>query len=209
MALTPIGLNIPAQTDAFDPATDFGDLATSLVGRVVVPVANTAARDALAVAVPPTTAAPLLVIRADAPTTLEISTAPGVWDTIAGGTPAQTVNTFGAGGPFTNTSPAIFTTATWSFPPPRSGIAHARCVLDVTGTGAFGYAAFSVAVNGVDQQPAYMYQGAATLRAEIPALAAMQRVRVGTPVSLVLKLAVFSASGSATVNSGRWEVNTF
>ena len=66
MPLTSIGLNIPAGTDAFDPVADFSDLAGSLIGRVVVPVANTTARDALATAVAPTTSNPLIVYRSDA-----------------------------------------------------------------------------------------------------------------------------------------------
>src|SRR3954471_23751364 len=84
MALTPIGLNVPAGTDAFDPQVDFGDLATSLIGRTVVPVANVTARAALATLVAPTSSKPLVVFRADATAgqQIEYSTNGSTWTTV-------------------------------------------------------------------------------------------------------------------------------
>jgi hypothetical protein len=67
MPLTPIGLNIPAGTDAFDPQVDFSDLAASLINRTIVPVANVTDRAAVATAIGPTATKPLVVIRANAP----------------------------------------------------------------------------------------------------------------------------------------------
>ncbi|MBD7949582.1 hypothetical protein [Oerskovia rustica] len=68
MATTPTGLIVPAGTDVFDPDGDLRTLAGSLDGRLIVPVANTTARDALAAAFTPSTAKPLLVYRSDAGT---------------------------------------------------------------------------------------------------------------------------------------------
>lgn len=65
MATTPTGLDVPAGTDVFDPDGDLRALAASLTGRVIVPVPNATARDALAAALPPGLAAPLFVWRAD------------------------------------------------------------------------------------------------------------------------------------------------
>ena len=67
MATTPTGLDVPAVTDAFDPDGDIRGLAGSLDGRIIVPVPNITARNALAAALTPTPAAPLYVDRADAP----------------------------------------------------------------------------------------------------------------------------------------------
>lgn len=61
-----LGIEVPAGTDAFDPAGDMTELGASLAGRVIVPVANTTARDLLATQVPPSTGQPLIVYRADA-----------------------------------------------------------------------------------------------------------------------------------------------
>lgn len=72
MVTTALGLNVPAGTDPFDPQVDIGDLATSLEGRVIVPVANVAARTALVAAVTPSVAEPLYVFRADAPAGLQL-----------------------------------------------------------------------------------------------------------------------------------------
>lgn len=47
MAVDASGLQVPAAVDPFDPPADFAALATSLRGRVVVPVANAAARASL------------------------------------------------------------------------------------------------------------------------------------------------------------------
>ena len=67
MATTPTGVTVPAGTDVFDPDGDMRDLATSLEGRIIVPVPNTAARDALAAALAPSATEPLYVHRHDAP----------------------------------------------------------------------------------------------------------------------------------------------
>jgi len=85
MVLTATGLNVPAQTEPFDPATDFADLAASMEGRIIVPVANVAARAALVTAVSPTTAEPLFVYRADAAPglQLEVTTNGTTWAAVA------------------------------------------------------------------------------------------------------------------------------
>jgi len=67
MAVTPTGLVVPVGSEAFDPATDITDLATSLTGRIMVPVANVSARNALYAAVGASASKPLVVFRADAP----------------------------------------------------------------------------------------------------------------------------------------------
>lgn len=67
MALNDIGLEVPAGTDMFDPDGDMRALGISLMGRVIIPVANTAEKDALATLLNPTPANPLYVHRADAP----------------------------------------------------------------------------------------------------------------------------------------------
>lgn len=87
MPLTNIGLNIPAGTDAFDPATDFADLAASLVGRTIIPVANATDRDALAVSIGVTPAKPLIVFRANAPTyrAIEYTTNGTTWQALTEG----------------------------------------------------------------------------------------------------------------------------
>jgi len=47
MATNDVGIEVPSTTDAFDPDGDMRDMATSLIPRVVIPVANDTARDAL------------------------------------------------------------------------------------------------------------------------------------------------------------------
>lgn len=61
MATNAIGVEVPAGTDVFDPQGDMVDLADSLEGRVILPVANSAARDALAAALSPSATEPLIV----------------------------------------------------------------------------------------------------------------------------------------------------
>ena len=70
MATNVLGLDVPAGSDPFDPAGDMSDLALSQAGRIVVPVANQAARNALHAALvsagkTPSGTTPLLVRRAD------------------------------------------------------------------------------------------------------------------------------------------------
>ena len=72
MATTPTGLIVPAGTDVFDPDGDMRDLATSLEGRIIVPVANTTDRATLAAAVSPTPTEPLYAHRIDAPAGREL-----------------------------------------------------------------------------------------------------------------------------------------
>jgi hypothetical protein len=72
MATNPLGLEYPEGADAFQPHTDIQALADSARGRVIVPVASEAVRDALETALPPSTAEPLYVFRADAPAGREI-----------------------------------------------------------------------------------------------------------------------------------------
>lgn len=66
-----LGIEVPAGTDAFDPQNDMVELGASLEGRIIIPVANVAARTALATTLGPTPAEPLYVHRADAPAGLE------------------------------------------------------------------------------------------------------------------------------------------
>ena len=47
MATNDAGIEVPSTTDAFDPDGDMRAMATSLIPRVVIPVANDTARDAL------------------------------------------------------------------------------------------------------------------------------------------------------------------
>ena len=49
MAADAFGIEIPADSDAFDPSGDMRDMGASLHSRIVVPVVNTTARDALTV----------------------------------------------------------------------------------------------------------------------------------------------------------------
>ncbi|MFF2621308.1 hypothetical protein [Oerskovia jenensis] len=65
MATTPTGLDVPAGTDPFDPDGDLRALGASLAGRIIVPVPNKTAREALAAAVTPTASEPLYVHRTD------------------------------------------------------------------------------------------------------------------------------------------------
>lgn len=67
MALNPAGIEVPASTDVFDPDGDMRDMGTSLAPRVVVTVANVAARTAYASSRTPSASSPLLVYRANAP----------------------------------------------------------------------------------------------------------------------------------------------
>ncbi|MHA7132531.1 hypothetical protein [Oerskovia turbata] len=91
MATTPTGLDVPAGTDVFDPDGDLRDLAGSLTGRISVPVANAADRDALAAAVAPTPASPLTVRRQDTGVT-ETNTGGTTWTRIAGPVTDHLVN---------------------------------------------------------------------------------------------------------------------
>jgi hypothetical protein len=72
MATNPLGLEYPEGADSFQPHTDIQALADSARGRVIVPVASEAERDALETALPPSTSLPLYVFRADAPVGREI-----------------------------------------------------------------------------------------------------------------------------------------
>lgn len=67
MATNGIGAQYPTGADEFAPHLDIEGLADSLVGRVVVPVANSTAAAAVAAAVSPSASNPLYVHRADAP----------------------------------------------------------------------------------------------------------------------------------------------
>src|SRR5690606_15593906 len=69
VATNDLGVLFPTGGDEFAPHLDMEGLADSLAGRLVVPVANSTARAALAAAVSPSTSEPLLVSRADAPAT--------------------------------------------------------------------------------------------------------------------------------------------
>lgn len=84
MATTPTGLDVPAGTDLFDPDGDMRALGASLSSRIIVPVPNTTARNALAALLAPTPANPLYVDRADAPTGLHLeATRNGTtWETV-------------------------------------------------------------------------------------------------------------------------------
>lgn len=66
MATNGIGAQYPTGSDEFAPHLDIEGLADSLVGRVVVPVANATAAGAVAAAVAPSASNPLYVHRADA-----------------------------------------------------------------------------------------------------------------------------------------------
>ncbi|MFD6094584.1 hypothetical protein ACFWGN_20930 [Oerskovia sp. NPDC060338] len=83
MATTPTGLTVPAGTDVFDPDGDMRTLAGSLDGRIIVPVANAADRDALAALVSPTPTEPLTVRRTDTGVT-ETNTGGPTWTRVAG-----------------------------------------------------------------------------------------------------------------------------
>ena len=47
MATNDAGIEVPSTTDTFDPDGDMRDMGTSLIVRIVIPVANETARDAL------------------------------------------------------------------------------------------------------------------------------------------------------------------
>jgi len=103
MPLTDTGLVVPAATDAFDPQGDLVDLANSTTGRIIVPVANVAARTALAGKVLPTTGKPLFVYRADAAPgrELEYSTDGTTWTPVtAGDSGPQTPTLTNGWGPY-------------------------------------------------------------------------------------------------------------
>lgn len=63
MATTPEGVYYPVPTDAYDPPGDIQKEAESLGGRIIVPVANTTERNALAATVNPSPSKPLYVHR--------------------------------------------------------------------------------------------------------------------------------------------------
>lgn len=88
MATTPTGLTVPAGTDAFDPDGDMRTLAGSLEGRIIVPVPNVTARDALSALVSPSASEPLYVHRQDATLgrQLERTTNGTTWTTVPGET---------------------------------------------------------------------------------------------------------------------------
>lgn len=65
MTKNALGVEVPAGSDAFDPQGDMVELGASLAGRLVVPVANATARDALLAAVGATSDVPLLAWRSD------------------------------------------------------------------------------------------------------------------------------------------------
>lgn len=86
MALNSLGVDVPAATDVFDPDGDMRALASSLAGRIIVPVANVTERDALAASVSPTPSKPLYVHRIDAPSyaRLEWTEDGSTWQSVLG-----------------------------------------------------------------------------------------------------------------------------
>lgn len=84
MTKTAQGVEVPAATDEFDPQRDFSDLAASLAGRLVVPVANTTERAAVLAAQDPTVQ-PVIVYRMDRGTIEVYSGATGPWRTMGAG----------------------------------------------------------------------------------------------------------------------------
>ena len=60
-----MGIEVPAGGDAFDPQGDMVELGASLLGRVIVPVANQTEADALIPVLTPSVANPLFVFLAD------------------------------------------------------------------------------------------------------------------------------------------------
>ncbi|MEV7962419.1 hypothetical protein [Oerskovia paurometabola] len=84
MATTPTGVEVPAGTDIFDPDGDLRALGASLEGRIIVPVANATARNAVASLVSPSPTEPLYVHRGDAPPgrQLEVTTNGTTWITV-------------------------------------------------------------------------------------------------------------------------------
>lgn len=94
MTTNALGVNVPVGTDSFDPAGDMTALADSLAGRIVVPVANTTERNALASSLAPSSSAPLIVYRADAPSgaEIEITENGSDWRTLLSATFAEPAN---------------------------------------------------------------------------------------------------------------------
>lgn len=87
MTLNALGIEVPAGGDEFDPQGDMVAMGASFGGRIVVPVANTTARAALAATLSPTPAVPLYVHRADAEPgqELEVTTDGTTWRSITAG----------------------------------------------------------------------------------------------------------------------------
>ncbi|MGB2557724.1 hypothetical protein [Cellulosimicrobium cellulans] len=98
MATNDLGLIYPTGSDEFAPHLDMESLADSFAGRLIVPVPNIAARDALAAAMSPSTTEPLIVRRADAAVAVavEITTNGTDWTPLAAQQSAL-VTTFGTG----------------------------------------------------------------------------------------------------------------
>lgn len=83
MASTETGVHYPLGTDEFAPHIDDQEQAESLTGRIIVPVANATARDALAAALAPSSAEPLFVKRGDS-AGFEYTTNGTKWHSIGG-----------------------------------------------------------------------------------------------------------------------------
>lgn len=111
MASSEGGVTVPAGTDPFDPQGDMVALANSLKSRIVVPVANTTERTALAAAISwsPSSEEPLRVNRADAAVGLrdEISYDGTSWTAVARLRTPVRHTTYDAGFPTTEGSGGV------------------------------------------------------------------------------------------------------
>lgn len=126
---------------------------------------------------------------------------------------APTTDTFimPGGGPFGNTSPGLFTSAAWTFTPPRTGICSLKGVIDVIlgGSASVGAGYLQPIINGVPQVITQVF----TLgRWETQVLTRPFRVTAGVAVNVGLNVWVFNATGTLTINNGstanqgsRWE----
>ncbi len=170
----------------------------------VIPVRDTTERDAITWG---TAQSPAVAWRAD---TLTLESGIGTtWDHLAGGTPSHATQTIPAtSSPFLNTTMGVYSSATWSWTPTRSGVAEVRAVIDVSAAGA-GFGLFSAQVNagGTGGPVRILFEGEDRRQLEVPAWPF--RVRAGVSVALNLWVSVYIGTGGVNLNSGipisQWE----
>lgn len=160
MTKNALGVEVPAQVDAFDPATDMAELGISLAGRVVVPVANATARDALATALsaaghPASLTEPIFAYRSDTDV-IERNVGSG-WAIFAGDPRRILGETYTAGSVVLPV--AISDLLTVTFTMPKTGYASMSSMGTVTngGSGADRQAALQVDVDGANVLPAVLF----------------------------------------------------
>lgn len=150
MTKNALGIEVPAGGDAFNPQGDMVEMAASMDGRIIVPVPNTTARDALAASLIPTVDKPLYVLRADAAPSPCVEWSDGTrWHVLADTRLGR--SRLSVGIPMTVAGTPAWTTVTSVTATSRGGVCsvYAQVILANANSGATRTGSFRITVDGV------------------------------------------------------------